>query len=207
MLGVPATGVGKPYVLRAEFTTRSSISGVVETGSYTDTWISDKRWRREAILKGSRFVRSRNGDKRYRLDEGPDAAVLQFVLTAMEPIPAYAIAGTEWETRRELLGNAPAVRVSKVQPRADSDPKQTEAYWFDGTGQLVQSSLNGLEVTRSNFQDFDGVSVARHLEVLAAGKVAMRIDVTALAEDSTANSKFFTLKGHEWVRPIMTEAR
>src|SRR5579859_4614024 len=79
-LGFPAAGQTTPYVLRATFTTRAS-SGVVETGTYTDTWLSDKKWRREAVLSKSRFIRCRDGKKLYRLDEGPDAAVLQFVLT------------------------------------------------------------------------------------------------------------------------------
>ena len=102
-LGFPAAGQSAPYVLKAEFTTRGS-SGVVETGTYTDTWVSDTKWRREAVLGKSQFVRSQNGKKRYRVAEGPDAPLLQFVLTAMEPLPATdaLFAESDWkdEARR-----------------------------------------------------------------------------------------------------------
>ena len=103
-LGFPSAGSSAPYVLKAEFTTRGS-SGTVETGTYTDTWVSDKQWRREADFGKSRFVRSRNGKKRYRLDEGPDAALLQFVLTAMEPLPpTRSLRETDWRIEHDAGG-------------------------------------------------------------------------------------------------------
>ncbi len=49
-----------PYVLQAELTARDS-SGAVEKGTYTDTWVSNLKWRREAVLGASRYVRARNG--------------------------------------------------------------------------------------------------------------------------------------------------
>ena len=98
-LGFPAAGATSPYVLRAEFTTRGS-SGVVETGTYTDTWVSDNQWRREAVIGKSRFVRSRNGEKRYLLGEGPDEALLRIVLKEMEPIVATdSFAESDWTQR------------------------------------------------------------------------------------------------------------
>ena len=66
-LGFPAAAAGAPYVLKAEFTTRGS-SGAVQTGTYTDTWVSDKQWRREAVFGKSHFVRSRNGKKFFRVE-------------------------------------------------------------------------------------------------------------------------------------------
>jgi hypothetical protein len=208
-LGFPAAGSGAPYVLRAEFTTRGS-SGVVQTGTYTDTWVSDTQWRREAVFGKGRFVRSRNGKKRYRLVEGPDADVLQFVLTAMEPIPATdRFAESDWRIKRDVAGGVATIRVATGHENPDGtpNPKDFNAYWFDETGQLVRTYLNELQSRRSNFEDFNGMSMARRVEVLLAGKVGMRIDVTELGPAGPVDAGMFTIKRHNWSRQYTTEVR
>jgi hypothetical protein len=208
-LGFPAAGSGAPYVLRAEFTTRGS-SGEVETGTYTDTWVSDTQWRREAVLGKSRFVRSRNGKRRYRLVAGPDAELLQFVLTEMEPIPATDwLRESDWTIRRETADGVATIRVARGHENADGtpDPKQLEGYWFDQTGQLVRTSLNALQTRRSNFMDFNGMGVARRVEVLLADKMGMRIDVTELGPAGPVDAHTFTIKRHGWTRQFTSEVR
>jgi hypothetical protein len=208
-LGFPAASGGAPYILRAEFTTRAS-SGVVETGSYTDTWVSDSKWRREAVLGNSRFVRARNGKKRYRLGEGPDAALLQFVLTAMEPIPATdSVKNSDWKTRPEAVDGVDMIRVARGRESPDGtpDPKQFEGYWFDTTGQLARTFLNALQTRRLDFADFNGMQVARRVEVMLGGKVGMRIDVTALGPAGTVDPHIFVMKGQEWNGQFTSEVR
>jgi hypothetical protein len=208
-LGFPAAGSDTAYVLQAKFTTRGS-SGVVQTGTYTDTWVSDTQWRREAVFGKSRFVRSRNGKKRYRLDEGPDAEVLQFVLTAMEPIPATdRLVERDWRIKRDVANGVATIRVATGHENADGtpDPKDFNAYWFDETGQLVKTYGNGLETRRADFKDFNGTGVARRVEVLLAGKVGMRIDVTGLEPAGPVDAHMFTMKRHDWVRQLTSELR
>jgi hypothetical protein len=208
-LGFPAAGQSQPYVLHATFTTRAS-SGDVETGSYTDTWESDTKWRQEAVLGKSRFVRSRTGKKWYRLDDGPDAAVLQFVLTAMEPIPATEkLSESNWKVERGEGENAAMIRVSWGRENADGtpDPQRYEGFWFDDTGQLVMCRLNGLELRRSKFEDFNGVHVARQIDVAVAGRVGMRIDVTDVQAAEGADSRMFKIKGSDWLDRDSSEVR
>jgi hypothetical protein len=85
-VGFPATG-SIPYILKAEFQTKGA-SGALETGRYEDTYQDEQHWRREAWFGTSHAVRSRNGDKRYRFEEGPQAGVAHLVLRITEPIPA-----------------------------------------------------------------------------------------------------------------------
>lgn len=209
-LGFPAAGQGAPYVLKAEFTTRGS-SGVVETGTYTDTWVSDSKWLREAVLGKSRFARSRNGKKRYRVAEGPDAALLQFVLTAMEPLPATDAYFTEsdWRVKRDTVDGVIMTRVAsgRENPDGSPDPKEFNGFWFDDAGQLVKTYGNGLETRRENFADFNGVKVARQVEILIEGKVGMRIDVTALGPAGKVDGSMFAIKGHDWERQYTFEVR
>jgi hypothetical protein len=209
-LGFPAAGQNAPYVLKAEFTTRGS-SGVVETGTYTDTWVSDSKWRREATLGKSRFARSRNGKKRYRVAEGPDAALLQFVLTAMEPLPATDayFAESDWRVKRDAVDPVATTRVAsgRENPDGTPDPKQFNGFWFDDAGQLVKTYGNGLETRREDFADFNGVKVARRVEILIEGKVGMRIDVTALGPAVKVDGSMLRMKGHDWVRQYTFEVR
>jgi hypothetical protein len=208
-LGFPAAGQTSPYILKAEFTTRSS-SGVVETGTYSDIWLSDTKWRREAVLGKSRFIRSRDGKKFYRIDEGPDEALLQFVLTAMEPLPTIgSAADSDWRIRADAIGGEPTTRVARGLENADGSPdkQEFEGYWFDGTGQLVQSYLNQLHTQRSNFEDFNGVHVARKIEVLLGDKVGMKINVTLLGPAGSVDKSMFTMKGHGWARQSTSEVR
>lgn len=209
-LGFPAAGQSAPYILKAEFTTRGS-SGVVETGTYTDTWVNESHWRREADLGNSRFVRSRNGRRLYRLAEGPDAALLQFVLTAMEPLPATdsLFAESDWRIKSDAVDGAAATRVATGKENADGtpDPKEFYGFWFDDSGQLVKTYGNGLETRRLDFSDFNGVKVARRVDVLMQGKEGMRIDVTALGPAGKVDGHIFTMKGHDWVRQYTFEVR
>jgi hypothetical protein len=208
-LGFPAAGGGSPYELRAEFTTRGS-SGAVETGSYTDTWLSDSQWRREAVLGKSRVVRSRNGEKRYLLVEGPDSAVLRLVLFVMEPIPATDVfAESDWRIKRDRMDGLPVIRVARgpEDPDGTPDPKGFDGFWFDGTGQLLKTYADGMETRRRNFSDFAGMKIARQVDVMVAGSVGMRIDVKQLGPTGTVDAKMFTLKGHGWVRQFTSEVR
>ncbi|HEY4382086.1 MAG TPA: hypothetical protein VGN01_17185 [Acidobacteriaceae bacterium] len=208
-LGFPAAADGSPYALRAEFTTRGN-SGTVQMGSYTDIWMNEKQWRREAVLGKSRFVRSQNGKRFYRVTEGPDADLLQFVLTVMEPIPTTEhFVERNWKVSRESVGGAETVRVSTGREMPEGTPEADDfaAYWFDESGQLVRLHQNSMEARRSRFEDFNGTSVARRVEVLLRGKVGMRIDVTGLGPAGSVDSGLFTMKGHDWRQRYGDEIR
>jgi hypothetical protein len=208
-LGFPSSGQTQPYILRAEFTARAN-SGAVDTGIYTDTWLSDSKWRREATLGKSIFVRSRSGKKRYRLADGPDAPLLQFVLTAMEPIPeSSSVDESEWRIKHQVVDGVSTTCVSKGNESADGTPDGSdfEAYWFDQSGELVKSSLNGLETRRSDFSNFNGVQVARKVEVVLKGKVGMQVEVNALGPAGKVDSHIFTIQRHEWTPEALPEAR
>jgi hypothetical protein len=208
-LGFPAASASAPYALKAEFTARDS-TGDVAKGTYTDTWVSETQWRREADLGASRYVRSQSGDARYMLAEGPDAKLLQFVLTAAEPIPAIdSFNESDWRIKRDQIDGIATIRVARgyESPDGTPDPKQFNSYWFDGDGQLVKSYGNGLETRRTAFAVSDGVGVARRVDVLFGGKLVMRIDVTGLGPAGTVDPGLFVLKGHEWTRQFTAEVR
>lgn len=208
-VGFPASGTGTPYVLHADFEAKGR-SGTVEKGSYEDTWLSDSQWRREASFGKSRYVRSRNGDKRYLLAEGPDASLLQLVLKMTEPIPAIdTFTESDWKIKRDKVGGVNTIRVltGYESPDGELDPEHARGYWFDDTGRLVKTYFMGIETQRSDFEDFGGVEIAHRIEVLHDGELGMLIRITQLSAAGTAPANTFELRGHEWTRAFTEEVR
>jgi hypothetical protein len=197
-----------PYVLRADFEAATS-AGKVEKGQYEDACFSDTEWRREARVGNSRYVRSRNGDRRYQLAEGPDAPLLKLVLKVMEPIPAIdTFYEGDWHIRRDDVNGTKAIRVLSgyVAPDGTFDQK-VRAYWFSDKGDLLKMHINGLDVSRLDFQGYSQVEIARRIEVRKNGALGMQIQVTDISANPETSTKFYELKGHEWTRAFTDEVR
>lgn len=206
----PSAGGSQPYVLRAEFKARTQ-AGTLEEGRYEDTWLSDAQWRREAWFAQSHYVRSRDGDKRYRLEEGQsNMALLRLVFRSLEPIPAVdTFVESDWKIRTDSIDGVQTVRVltGYEAPDGKLDPENARAYWFDGDGLLLRTYFNGIETRRSEFEDFAGVRVARKIDVLKDGKLGMQILVTEVSSARQISNKIFKVKDHEWNRAFTDEAR
>jgi hypothetical protein len=208
-VGFPAAGNGPPYVLRAEFEAKAR-NGTIGKGQYEDTWLSDKQWRREVTFAKSRYVRSRNGDKAYQFADGEDAGLLRLVMKIMEPIPAIdTFTESDWRIKRETVNGVRTVRVlaGYESPEGKLDPEQARGYWFDDSGLLVKTYSDGIETQRLEFEDFAGTRIARRIDVLKDGHLAMRIRVTEVSRAGTTPAKTFEVKGHEWTRAFTAEER
>jgi hypothetical protein len=72
---------------------------------------------------------------------------------------------------------------------------------------LVKTYFDGIETRRSHFEDFAGVKVARHIDVLKDENLALIIRVTEMAPAGTIPAKTFELTGHEWTRAFTAEVR
>jgi len=205
--GFPAATGSSPYRLRAQF--QAGTSAGVATGEYEDTWFSDSQWRREARVGNSRYVRARNGENWYEFEEGPDSKLLQMVLRFMEPIPALdTFVESDWKIKRDTVAGTKAVRVltGYESPEGKLDP-DAKAYWFDDSGQLLQTYYLGMEIRRSNFQDYSGIKVARQIDVSRNGSLGMQIQVTEMASPTGVDPKLFEISGHKWTRQFTDESR
>lgn len=208
-VGFPAAGNGPPYLLRAEFQARVKAGGL-EKGEYEDTWKSDSKWRREARIAKSRYVRARSGETRYELSEGPDAPILKLVLKFMEPIPAIdTFVESDWRMKQDTVDSLKTVRVlaGYESPDGTLDPEHARGYWFDETGKLVKTYNRRMETRRSQFQNFDGVDIARQIKVLRDGALGLLIQVTEVGSPGNVPDDTFELKGHKWTRAFTDEVR
>jgi len=208
-IGFLAASAAKPYILRADFQGRSS-SGQVLTGHYEDTWVSEMQWRREATFGSSHFVLTRNGEKTYRLSEGPEANFLSLVFQILEPIPALdTFVESDWRIKSDTVDGIKIVRVLSgyESPEGKLDPDRARGFWFDPSGVLVKTFFSGLETRRTDLQDFGGIKVAHRIDVLKDDHLAMRIQITEIVDAVTVPKKAFELKGHEWNRAFTASAR
>lgn len=202
-----AAGATAPYFLRAEFQVGTH-DGVV-TGRYEDTWVSQTEWKREAWVGASHFARSREGEKLYLLSEGQDAEILRAVLMIIEPIPASdTMTESDWRIRRDTVDGVNTILVFRgwEGPNGAFDPVQSQGYWFDESGRLIRCYMKGLDIP-TNVEVYEGVQVARRIDVLRDGKVAMRVSVTSIGPTDPTAAKNFKLKGHEWQRAFTAEER
>ena len=71
----------------------------------------------------------------------------------------------------------------------------------------MKTHFNGIETIRSDSQDFNGTKVARRVDVLKDGRLAMRIRVLELSNAGVVEPKTFEIKGHEWTRAFSSEGR
>jgi len=205
----PAAGSGLPYVLHATFQARLS-DGEVATGTYTDTWESANRWRREGTIGKSRYVRTEDGEKRYELAEGPDVPLLKLMMKVMEPIPAVdTFVESDWRIKRDTVGDVKTIRIltGYESPEGTLDPEQARGYWFDDTGRLVKTFFRGIETRRSAFENFGGVEVAQQIEVLHNGGLGMAVRVTDISAVGILPADTLELPGHEYTRAFTDEVR
>jgi hypothetical protein len=209
-VGFPAaSGSSDPYFLHAEFTTMGR-DGKVVTGRYTDTWVDDAHWRREAWVESSRYVRSCKSDQRYEFGEGRDAALLKFVLHVLEPIPAIdTFVESDWRIKRDPVGGVDAIRVLSgyESPEGQLDPAHSRGYWFDSDGRLVKAYFNGLETRRLDFQEFHGAQMARQINVSKDGKLGLQIHVTDVSAAQGIPGNTFEVSGHKTTRAFTDEVR
>lgn len=202
-----AAGSTAPYFLRAEF--QAGTANGIQTGRYEDTWISSTEWKREAWLGSGHLIKSQSGDKHYVLAEGAESGTLRMVMMLVEPIPAEdTMTESDWRIRRDTVDGVKTIRVFRGPegPNGELDPN-SQGYWFDDSGHLVKSYTNGFEIRPLTPETFNGVLVARQIDVLKGGKVGLRFNVKETGPADPSVAKQFKLKGHEWQRAFTAEVR
>jgi hypothetical protein len=135
--------------------------------------------------------------------------MLRFLFRALEPIPASdTFVESDWKITRDMVDGMNAIRVltGYEAPDGKFDP-QVRAYWFDSNDNLVKTYFAGVETRRSDFQSFDKVNIAHHIDVGSKGALAMLIQVTDVSPAGATVPKDFQIKGHEYRRAFTDEMR
>jgi len=131
-------------------------------------------------------------------------------MVILEPIPAGdTMTESDWRIKREIVNGIKTIRVFRgpADPNEEYDLGHSIIYWFDESGRLVKSYTQGLEIDPSDVEAYGGVDVARRIDVVKDGKLAMRIVVKEIGPVDATAAKGFKLKGHEWQRAFTGEVR
>jgi hypothetical protein len=71
----------------------------------------------------------------------------------------------------------------------------------------VKSFFVGLELRRSEFQNFGVVDIAHQINILRNGVLGMSIRLSQVSPLGTVPENIFELRGHEWTRSFTDEVR
>jgi hypothetical protein len=132
------------------------------------------------------------------------------VFMFIEPIPADdTMTESDWRIRRDQVEKASAVCVFRgtVGSNGELDPEKSQAFWFSSDGQLVKAHTSGLDVLPSKIEPFGDVQLARQIDVMQNGKLALRISIESIEGTGPATAEDFQIIGHEWQRAFTAEER
>ena len=111
--------------------------------------------------------------------------------------------------KRENCNGTKTVRVlaGYESPEGQLGSEKARGYWFDDSGRLLKTYFEGFETQRTQFEDFGGALVARRINVLSKGGVAMAIQVMQVSPGQPDSKNNFEMRGHEHVRALTDEVR
>jgi len=72
---------------------------------------------------------------------------------------------------------------------------------------LVKTYFSGVETLRSEFADFNGVKIARQINLLKNGALGMRIRIPDVSPAGQVPAKDFEVRGHEWTHAFTDQVR
>jgi hypothetical protein len=129
--------------------------------------------------------------------------------SARLPIPAFdTFVESDWPISRETIDGTSLIRVATGHEATDGTlDTQSRRLWFNTGGLLLRSHFRGLDTISSQFEDFHGVHIAREIDVLSAGKLAMRINVASITTAQTLprkHSRYLAVigNGSSGMRPV-----
>lgn len=175
-------------------------------GTYEETWVEPKKWRRQVTLGSYHAVEVQSA--RMRKMQGSSdyepSRVLMLLEALLYPIPRDLFlpelmeGHKRWKTENGTVGDLSYVKISRTSGPAD----ELHTYLFLPNGDLVQSIEGGIVTSWQNRMTFGGRLVPRHFSVQGGTRDLLTGDVTVEPAD-TVDTAVFELLG-EPAEPGMT---
>lgn len=109
-------------------------------------------------------------------------SISAFVLSAIEPIPTTdSFYEADWRIRRDNVDGVSSIRVLRgYEPQNGvCDPEHAYAFWFDSASRLIRV-CERVDIRYSDFADFNGAQVPRHIHVLDGDKTVVSIQINEM---------------------------
>jgi hypothetical protein len=175
-------------------------------GTYEETWLAPKRWRREVTLGSYHAVevQSATARKMQASSDYEPSRVLMLLEALLYPVPRDLFTPSlmeghpRWKIENGAVGGLSYVKISRTSGPYDD----MHAYLFLPKGELVQSIEMGIVTSWQNSVIFGGRVVPRHIGVQGGTQDLLTADVT-VEPVGTVDAAAFELPG-EPAEPGMT---
>lgn len=188
----------QPFHLRASFEAFGNAE-LTGAGTYEETWVSPKQWRREAVLGGHKVTETRNEDLGFRkFDQPYSARRIDQVMEVLSSALPVGSGVSLWRVANGRLGKAEMVQVwtGKIGNDDGKPGANTKVYYFGPDNGLLRGHYELSDQTIYNdFADFSGKMIARRLSVLENGFKILEIKIEQLEASQPQTDDFFTLAG------------
>jgi hypothetical protein len=184
------------FRLKATFTAITQDLDTVE-GTYTETWVSNARWRREIVVGGSRRIEVGGATRRWLLNSGPQLpAEVQRFSSLLEISPSWWKEFT-FEPATDHDANGVTIRCV-VTPAGEGGEKYALCF-YKRRGLLLEtimprkigSRLGNYFCRYGNYQKFWDYFFPRELECLQEGHRKLEGKVVELSLDPSPDPALF----------------
>jgi len=177
-------------------------------GTYEETWVSSKNWRREVILNDTTVVEMRTDAAFYRTFPGKYAPrladdVMDAISFSLPGDNGSDFHDADWNVTDAKLANLPVLRLSDgyISAQGKADPL-ARIYFAEDKTTFLRGRYHYSAITVFNdLQPFGEKTVARRLTIVgnSAGKIEIAIDT--LESATKVGEEVFALPG---VKPVYT---
>jgi TonB family protein len=173
-------------------------------GTYEETWISPKKWRREVGLNGTTIVEVRTEDAFYRTFPGKFAPrladdVIDFLSFSLPGDNGSDLHDLDWSVVNAKLGSMPVLRLSKgfIDPEGKADALAVLYFVEEKTG-LLRGRYHYSTLTVFNgLEPFGEKIVARKLTAMGDDMKKMEITIDLLEAVTNVGDSIFHIPGVE----------
>lgn len=168
-----------------DFARKPKSTIITGDGTYEETWLSPKKWRREVTFPEYHAVEVRgNAVRKYQSDfDYEPSRVLMMLDALLYPVPInwfspeYRDSSADWKVEHLMAGSIPYVTLTH-RDRGMNDDWFYYAYSLMPADILVRSNYLGLVTSWSQDTLFGSKVVPQHFEIQALERTLLTADVT-----------------------------
>ena len=177
-------------------------------GTYEETWVSPKKWRREVRLNDTTVVEVRTETAFYRTFPGKYAPrladdVVDAISFNLPGDNGNDFHDADWNVTDAKLGNLPVLRLSTgyISPLGKPDPL-ARLYFVEDKTAFLRGRYSYSTITVFNdLQPFGEKTVARKVTIVGSSVGKIEIAIDTLETATNVSEGIFTLAG---VKPVYT---
>ena len=190
----------KPFEMIASFTATDQ-KGHARTGTYSETWISKDRWKREVIIGNYREATSTFSGDYYRFisaDQMDSAAgdVLENITPSAPVVESADEINKEWVAKPVKYGGVNLIQISQMMHFEDRGDLSVSGYYFSPESGYIRSAQSLIHTTFYNdLRAVLGRIVPFSINVKTEGKESTVIKIDSFKDPGNPPDEAFLIPG------------